>query len=400
MLTLNNPGLISSLTGHPIGLKALKTNDGKLILIAKLNKEALLAMKLRSGFKISFVEYVSDGSRAHTLLTLIYDTPNEPLSLNNTFYDVPESRELLELFSQEVFKVYGFDEHNREFFGYNARFGDIEKFRGIKETLKLAKYRSNIEQGFQNKINYYYQFAVQKKQDLTFSIDFTSAVYSEATHFFDMTRFIATPSNELKPIHYTLERKEAGEQQEQDILLLLEQIFTDGDAYLNPIRFENSEEFVDILIITETHALLVQAKDSPNTDLSLSTPVSRKKKTTIKHLKKAAKQLKGAINHAKKNNILKFKLDEKTIEVDLKGRELIGLAVVKEIFEEDLGEYTKILMEPFHATGAPCLALDYMELYEYSQHLTPHTFFDLCFKLHSEGVKTGVIPRVKFQKPY
>ncbi|WP_206297380.1 hypothetical protein, partial [Pseudomonas viridiflava] len=90
MLTRHNPELKKILRLHDIGLLTLRANDNKLILIVKMSKEILLAMKLRDGFKMSFVEYESSGDRAHALLTLVYDIPDEPLNLTNTLYDVPE----------------------------------------------------------------------------------------------------------------------------------------------------------------------------------------------------------------------------------------------------------------------------------------------------------------------
>lgn len=397
MLIRHNPELKNILQLHDIGLLTLRANDNKLILIVKMSKEILLAMKLRNGFKMSFVEYESSGDRAHALLTLIYDIPDEPFSLTNTFYDVPQSRELIELLSQESFQIYGFDEHDREFFGRVAKVNDIGRFREIKESLILRARQTNIESNFEDLINSCYHNAKNNNEQNTFSIDLTSTIYPEFSHFIDTTKLVSSPSSELKPLYYTLERKEPGDQQELDIFLLLEKIFCDDDIFLNPIRLDNDEEFSDILVVTETHALIIQAKDSPNTASSLSTSIERKKKKTLRHLDKAARQLVGAINHAKHNKILKFKLKDDIVEVDLLDREIVGLAVVKELFDEDRKAYMAKLMEPYETTGIPCSVLSYMDLHYYSCHVNAIVFFDALRATHAEGVKSGVMLKTKFQ---
>ncbi|WP_150815671.1 hypothetical protein [Pseudomonas fluorescens] len=397
MLALHNPDLKNILRQHHIGLLTIRADDNKLILIVKMSKEILLAMKLCNGFKMSFVEYESNDERAHALLTLIYDIPDEPLSLTNTFYDVPQSRELIELLDQENFQVYGFDEHDREFFGRVAKISDIERFREIKKTLVLRRHQSNTESNFEDFINTCHHTAKNNNEQYTFSIDFTSTIYSEFTHFLDTTRLISSPSSELKPLHYSLERKEPGDQQEVDIFLLLKNIFGSDDVFLNPIRLDNGEEFSDVLVITKAHILIIQAKDSPNTESSLSTSVDRKKKKTLSHLDKAIRQLVGAINHARHNKVLRFKLKDSVIEVDLLGREIVGLAVVKELFDEDRRAYMTKLMEPYEATGTPCSVLSYMDLHYYSCNVDATAFFDVMGAVHAEGVKSGAMLKVKFQ---
>jgi len=398
MLSLHYPEVKNILQQHAIGLLTLRTPENKIILVLKMSKEILLAMKLCNGFKISFVKYPSGEQHAHAILTLIYDNPNEPLSLSNTFYDNPESKELIELLDQEEFQVYGFDEHNREFFGQTAKISDFERFREIKSTLVPGNPQPYTGSNFKNLIDQCYLLAENNNDKHTFSIDFASEIYSEPTHFIDTTQLISSPSSEIQPLHYSLERAEPGGQQEIDIFLLLQQIFLDSDIFLNPIRLDNSEEFVDIFVITDDHALLIQAKDSPNTASSLATLVDRKKRKTIGHLEKAIRQLKGAITHAKQKKLLKFKLKDKILEVDLLERKIIGLAIVKELFNEDLRTYTTMLMEAYESTGAPCSVLSYMELYDYSRHVDNHTFFDVLSKLHAEGVKNGVIPQVEFRR--
>ncbi|WP_095063994.1 hypothetical protein [Pseudomonas sp. Irchel s3f19] len=397
MLSIHNSELKTVLRMHNIGLLTIRADTGKLILIIKISKEILLTMKLRKGFKVSFVEYESNGVRAHALLTLIYDIPSEPLILTNTLYDLPQSRELIELLGQDEFQVYGFDEHDREFFGFVAKTEGIERFREVEKTLILRPRQSNVESDFEDLISTCYQTAKNNNEYNTFSIDFVSAIYPEFSCFIDTTKLVSSPSSELKPQHYTLVRKEPGDQQELDIFLLLEKIFCDDDIFLNPIKLDNGEEFCDILVITEKHVLIIQAKDSPNTEASLSTSIERKKKKTLSHLDKAIRQLTGAITHAKNNRILKFKRKDSPIEIDLLDREFVGLAIVKELFDEDRMTYMEKLIEPHRSTGTPCSVLSYMDLHTYSCYVDSTLFFEVLGASHAEGVKRGVMLKTKFK---
>ena len=66
-------------------------------------------------------------------------------------------------------------------------------------------------------------------------------------------------------------------------------------VFLNPIREDTGTELTDVLAVTEEVVLLIQAKDSPNTEASLRRPIDRTRSVIRSHIDKAAKQLRGAI---------------------------------------------------------------------------------------------------------
>ncbi|HEY2453774.1 MAG TPA: hypothetical protein VGI71_14300 [Scandinavium sp.] len=133
---------------------------------------------------------------------------------------------------------------------------------------------------------------------------------------------------------------------------------------------------------------------TPNTISSLKTSLERKKSKVLKRLDKVIRQLVGAINHASLNRTLKFELG---IELDFLGREMIGIIVVNELFDEDRHTYMLELMKIYEKIDLPCLVLSYMELYSHSYHLDSIIFFDCLKANHTERVKRGIMLETKFQ---
>jgi len=70
--------------------------------------------------------------------------------------------------------------------------------------------------------------------------------------------------------------------QEHDIVFLLQRIFWPDQIYLGPRRTTDQEEIADVVVITDRHVLLIQAKSSPNTEQVLHNTIIRKKATATK----------------------------------------------------------------------------------------------------------------------
>lgn len=395
MLTIQIPQILDVLETHKIGILPLIREDGKLFLIFKLTKEGILAAKINRGFKISFVPYSHTDGTAYAILLLLMDNDDEPLSITNTFFKGESSNQIIKLLEQGVFDIYFFDELNRELLGYSAKVSnqdDFKKNRSNYLPIEASKERSiNVLEN----INEWFFEAPEKNIKHTYLIEFSFPLYPENFHFLDTTRIIGMPFEKNSILHYSLEREEPGHFQEMDILCLLKRIFTFGKFHLNPIRADNKKEFVDILLTTEKIAILVQAKDSPNTEKTLKTSIDRKKSKTLSHFSKAVRQLEGAINYTKNNESLKLNRDEKTEEVSVENKKLYGLIVVKELFPEDFGSYTNALLELSNSTNTPCLVFDYAELHSLSEVFDEDQFEETLKFIHTEGKKTKIFPRIR-----
>ena len=115
-----------------------------------------------------------------------------------------------------------------------------------------------------------------------------------------------------------------------------------------------------MLVATVKTVLLIQAKDSPITAVTLNRTIDRKKATTTAHVKKATAQLKGSINHLRSDNSIEIITDGQRCDVSMSGREVFGLVIVKELFDPERSACSRLVLSVFEETDIPCLLLDYL----------------------------------------
>src|SRR5690606_28110417 len=101
---------------------------------------------------------------------------------------------------------------------------------------------------------------------------------------------------EGNPAVTSLERQEPGAFQERDIVAFLKRAFPADAIFLNPVRLDTGREFSDVLCLTDDVLLVVQAKDSPNTEAALRRDINRKRAVIRSHIEKASLQLRGALS--------------------------------------------------------------------------------------------------------
>ncbi|MGX9727621.1 MAG: hypothetical protein ACTFAK_09985 [Candidatus Electronema sp. VV] len=201
-----------------------------------------------------------------------------------------------------------------------------------------------------------------------------------------------------EPFSYThLVREEPGAFQERDIVQLLHRIFSPEQIYLGPLRVTDREEIADVLVATDSHLLLIQAKDSPNTEQVAKNTMSRKKATTIKSLRKAVDQTRGAVRYARSGEPMRMIIGGKEIKLRIEGRKIRTLIIVKELFFGDYSAYSNIVLPVAEKNNAPCIVLDYAELHMYSLHLrNDESFFNAYDRVFMHGAEHGVFPRLRF----
>jgi len=178
---------------------------------------------------------------------------------------------------------------------------------------------------------------------------------------------------------------------------LLHRIFLPEQIYLGPLRVTNREEIADIVIVTNSNILFIQAKDSPNTKRLARNAITRKKATAKKNLKKAVNQTKGALRYAKSRIPMRLISGNKEIAVSLEGREIRSMIIVKELFNDEYSDYSDIVLSMAKETQVPCIPLDYTELHMYTSNLSEEdNFFSACDRVFYHGVESGMFPRLRF----
>lgn len=83
------------------------------------------------------------------------------------------------------------------------------------------------------------------------------------------------------------------------------------------------------------------------------------------------------------------------VPVELGGRQVRALIVVKELFNDEFGEYSLPILQLSKETGIPCIALDYSELQVYTGVSSRGKFFEAFDLVYNHGQETGQLPRLR-----
>ena len=152
-----------------------------------------------------------------------------------------------------------------------------------------------------------------------------------------------------------------------------------------------------MLVVTERTVLLIQTKDSPATEASLNRSIARKMATTEAHIRKAASQLKGSIGHLRSAGSVEIVADGQRREVAVLGRELLGVVIVKELFDPERSSCSSSVLAVGKKSGVPCLLLDYPEF----QQLTffrgdEESLVGTLWQSYAVACEYGEFPRMRF----
>ena len=188
-----------------------------------------------------------------------------------------------------------------------------------------------------------------------------------------------------------------GDFNEPDIAAALRRTFRSDQVLSNPIRADNDREFADVLVMTDKTLLLIQAKDSPVTESALTRTLIRKRATAVKHVAKAAGQLKGTINHLKSNESIEVFADGKSRNVSMSGRDVFGMVIVKEVFDPDRPDCSPPVLTVSKETGIPCLLLDHSEFQQMTFFQSTEEFLVRSLReIFTVADQSGVFPRSRF----
>ena len=82
--------------------------------------------------------------------------------------------------------------------------------------------------------------------------------------------------------------------------------------------------------------------------------------------------------------------------VSVENREIVGLIVVRELFDDEFSSYSPVLLDLFDRTGIRCFALDYPELHEYTFFLpTEESFVGALDEVFDVAQERRFFPRLR-----
>lgn len=400
MFTLEFPSIIGHLRQLGYGLQPVRVPpDGHFILIIKMSKEAILTARLNQQIKIYLVPDVSKQGESLGLITAFFDDHDEPITLTTPLFNGDELlRDLVVLLSQEAFDLYFFDEHDRELMGVRARNVDAARFREEARSTSFPMLDINRAPATLDALRSWFGRRDATDDDRAFVIELGERLYPDDFVIIDAR-------DEAYDFHgadtsaaiTSLEREEPGPFQERDIAAMLRRAFPGEAVFLNPIREDTGKELTDVLAVTDEVVLLIQAKDSPNTEASLRRPIDRKRSVIRSHINKAAKQLRGAIGKVHSHDEVILATPEGPLAIPVGGRALRGLVVVREMFDDDYKACSAPVLAVAEECRVPCVLLDYSALHIMALRLpSPRRLINGFDQLFDRALDIGEYPKPRF----
>jgi hypothetical protein len=398
MLSIEKPELCRKILQFPGGIHCIRLNGESMPrIILKLPASYMLPAKTNRGFKIYAVPVDVFGSASVGLMCAFFDDDDCPLVCWRLLDSSDETLDLLHALSKQEVLVHLFDDHSRELLGYRAEI-DVPLMARVR--LEHVGYPDFTHEGVHTaheKATAWFGLRNAQDDAEAIVIRFTEPLFPEDLVVFNMRRDL-NKFHGSKGYGFTaLERAEPGPFQEADIINLLHRVFRPDQIYHAPKRHYDKEEIADVVVITDTTYLLVQAKDSPNTEQTLNRTLERKKLASMHMLKGALKQLSGAVNYVDRTRPLRMLVDDQEVSIDIGNRNVLSLAVVRELFVDMYDEYSAELFKFLDQIGLPCIALDYEELHQYTSFCgDEERFLSAYFQVFDNARALGKFPRLRF----
>ena len=370
MLTILHPEILPHIAELPAGLSPLTmaSEDG-ITLVIKGPKEAILAAKMNQGFRFYLAPMDVDGVRTWSLITAFFDDNDSPRTIWTPLFGNDLTGVLCRLLASEAFDVYFFDENNRELLGYRAINKGASTLRPRLADILFWPFSFELLREYHDKAFAWFTNRTPLDDEQAFEIAFGEALVPEDIFIQDLRPKASSFHGATGPGYTLLERDgEPGKFQERDIVDLLQRVFSADQIYLNPRKADDSLELVDILIVSQTNVIFIQAKDSPNTESILRRSIARKMTVIEGHINKAVRQLRGTLSYVHAQNPLRLIVGNELHEISLEGRTQWGLVVVKETFDTEYAVYSPPVLQLARDSGVPCLLVDYHELHNFTHH--------------------------------
>ena len=397
MLTLLHPSILPSVHEFPGGLMPARLREtGKLLLILKIPKEYILAARMNGGFSFYLAPLPITTGLTVALATAFFDDADEPLVVKTPLFDEPLGKDLLEILTYSEFDVYFFDEHSREWMSHRASVHDQGSLLFTGEEFSLLSYHPQTMNNIFKGLETWFGYRTASDDANAIKVVFEKELSPSNIAIVDARHGDHDYHGSGGLSHSSLERENPGYFQERDIVSGLKRAFHGEQLALNPMRRDNKKEFVDVLAVAQTHLLLVQAKDSPNIESSLSRTIDRKRSTSHNQIKKAVKQAKGAAAYVRGHLNLKLSIDGDHFDIEVGNKKIVSLVIVQEMFTDE-DQFFVAKYREMEEAGNVFVMLDYAAFNSFCHQFPDEqklldAFEDYSVKLLSEG--SWIDPRI------
>lgn len=400
MLSIHYPHLMMHLQLFRYGLMPIIATAGEHFLIIKATKEGILAAREKNGFRVYLLSEKPGQSLG--LVTAFFDDHDQPLTLMTALFDGDEMTGDIEaVLSQPEFKVYFVDEQNRELLGVRVENPDARRFRETMARAAFVPFDVDTYNEVIARLSQRFSIRDQIDDQAAFILSVHEHLNPEDLVIMD-TRPAANSFNgaHQRPAFTQLVREDPGPPQERDIAVMLGRVFPPESIFLNPFRSETDKELCDLLVVTESVMLFIETKDSPNTPASLDRSLKRKRQTIQNQIIKATKQLKGALTYACSADGVVIKAVPEPLHIALAGRQLLGLIVIREMFDDSQVANSEPILDMVDELQLPLMLIDYPGLHMVSLNLrTPAQFVGALHNIFDTALEHGQFPRSVWSAP-
>jgi hypothetical protein len=307
MLSIEKPQLCEEILKFPSGIHCIHmAEETTSRVILKLPVGYLLPIKLHKYFKIYVIPVDISGEPSIGLMCAFFDDSDSPLICWRLLDPAHESTDLLYALSKNEILLHLFDDQNRELLGYRAKINMPLETKTRLEHSQFPNFTHDNFNSAHEQALKWFSIRTEKDDAQAIHIQLTEALFPEDLIVFDLRPKLNSFQG-AKGYNFTvLEREDPGVYQEIDIINLLQRVFRPDQIYHAPKRHYDKEEIADVIVVTDKTCLIVQAKDSPNTEKTLQRTLQRKRLMSGHMLNDALKQISGAVKYVDRTRPLRI----------------------------------------------------------------------------------------------
>ena len=395
-LTVLYPEVKSQIAQFAGGLMPVRLGDDKrLSLIIKTQKEAILAAQMHGCFAFYLPSLPSSSVITTSLITAFFDDDDEPLIVRTPLFgDDAFSQGIVEILKYIEVDVYFFDEHNYEWLNFRTALEDNGSCLIGGEEIYLLSYHPETVKSIHGVLNDWFGARTAEDDERAIQAVFKESLSPNDLFVLDMTAEMNCYRGGTGFRHDTLTRIDPGYHQERDISACLLRSFEPDQVMMNLRRKDNHKEILDHLVLTDELAILVQAKDSPTTEAGITRTLQRKRLATHSQIDAAIRQINGAARYLEREGTAKLVVAGTDIDVGLGNLRVIGLAIVKELFDDEGTAYAAACAKMAGLSGGG-MVMDYNSFHAFTHRFASHEAFVQTLEKLIAHVRTHGWIRVK-----
>lgn len=395
-LTVLHPELKQHIAEFAGGLMPVRlAEDAELSLVVKTQKEAILAAKMNGSFAFYLPVLPSSTVTTTSLITAFFDDDDEPLIIRTPLFgDDGFSQGIVEILKYEEVDVYFFDEQNYEWMSFRTALQDNGSCLIGAEDIHLLGYHPETAKSIHGVLSDWFGNRTQQDDECAIQAVFKEELSPNDLFVLDMTPEVNAYQGGSGFRRDSLTRTDPGYHQERDISACLLRAFEPQQIMMNPRRKDTFKEILDHLVLTDELAILIQAKDSPTTEAGISRTLERKRRSTHSQIDDAIRQINGAARYLQREATATLVVGGKDMDISLGQRRVIGLAIVKELFDDE-GEAYAAACKKLTGLSGGGMVMDYNSFHAFTHRFNTEVEFIRALETLIEQMSTNGWIKVK-----